>query len=227
MLTARKRHGTDTQNCAQTEHGPRAKPAPQGTSKGRAETTVSKGSLYSVPKTQATSVLPVAREESQRLSAPDFPEHGVRDFQAVPMDCGRFRQTVFQNRRTRSPWFTWIVGPGHEPLNPQQSIVFQGAIFRFAGSAVSWNTLTPLSIVKDRACRSGLITFNGVELLGRSDARFRFTPSSREGQPRTVAAPIALWINVRHELMVPRIVSCDGRSKAQRNVFFHRTEKNR
>jgi hypothetical protein len=73
-------------------------PAPRGTSKARAGTTVSKGSLYSAPKTQATSVLPVAREESQRLSAPDFPEHGVRDFQAVPMDCGRFRQTVFQNK---------------------------------------------------------------------------------------------------------------------------------
>src|SRR5271163_4798146 len=51
-------------------------------------------------------------------------------------------------------------------------------------------------------------------------------PSSREAPPRTVAAPIALWINVRRELMVPRGVTCDGRSKAQRNVFFHRTEKN-
>jgi hypothetical protein len=35
---------------------------------------VTNGSLSSVPKTQATSVLPVAREESQRLSAGDFPE---------------------------------------------------------------------------------------------------------------------------------------------------------
>src|ERR1700722_13966009 len=50
-------------------------------------------------------------------------------------------------------------------------------------------------------------------------------PSNREAPPRTVAAPIALWINVRRELMVPRGVSCDGRSKAQRNFFFYRTDK--
>ncbi|MGA7629312.1 MAG: hypothetical protein WCB11_01015 [Terriglobales bacterium] len=53
----------------------------------------------------------------------------------------------------------------------------------------------------------------------------RTLPSSREAPPRTVAAPIALWINVRRELMVPRGVSCDGRSKAQRNFFFYRTDK--
>src|SRR5208282_1322255 len=49
-------------------------PAPRGASKVNVETTVTNGSLSSVPKTQATSVLPVAREESQRLSAGDFPE---------------------------------------------------------------------------------------------------------------------------------------------------------
>jgi hypothetical protein len=54
-------------------HNPRAKPAPRGTSKASVETTVTNGSLYSILKTQATSVLLVAREESQRLSAADFP----------------------------------------------------------------------------------------------------------------------------------------------------------
>jgi hypothetical protein len=49
-------------------------PAPRGASKVNVETTVTNGSLSSVPKTQATSVLPVAREESQRLSAGGFPE---------------------------------------------------------------------------------------------------------------------------------------------------------
>src|ERR1035437_5610968 len=58
---------------------PRAKPAPRGTSKVNVETTVTNGSLYSVPKMQATSVLPVAREESQRLSAADFPEADLNE----------------------------------------------------------------------------------------------------------------------------------------------------
>ena len=105
--------------------------------------------------------------------------------------------------RTRSPWFTWIVGPGHEPLKLQQSIVFQGAIFRLTGSAVSWNTFTPLSIVNGRSLTSGVITGSGVEFVGRSDARGRFMPSSREAPAKPAAVVIALCINVRRELIVP------------------------
>src|SRR5258708_25172155 len=107
--------------------------------------------------------------------------------------------------RTRSPWFTWIVGPGHEPLKPQQSIVFQGAIFRFTGSAVSWNTFTPFSIVKGRSFTSGVITGTGVKLLGRSDTRGRAMPSSGEA-PARPATVIALSINVRPELIDPSSV---------------------
>jgi len=58
---------------------PRAKPRAAGASKVNVETTVTNGSLSSVPKTQATSVLPVAREESQRLSAGDFPEADLNE----------------------------------------------------------------------------------------------------------------------------------------------------
>src|SRR6266446_10647389 len=105
--------------------------------------------------------------------------------------------------RTRSPWFTWIVGPGHEPLKPQQSIVFQGAIFRFTGSAVSRNTFTPLSIVSGRFLTSGVITGTGVEALGRPDASGRSLPSSRDASTSPAAAVIAVCINVRREPIVP------------------------
>jgi hypothetical protein len=67
------------------------------------------------------------------------------------MDCGRFRQMIFQYQADTIALVHLDCGARDEPLKPQQSIVFQGAIFRFTGSAVSWNTLTPLSIMKDRA----------------------------------------------------------------------------
>src|SRR6266849_2187145 len=102
--------------------------------------------------------------------------------------------------RTRSPWFTWIVGPGHEPLKLQQSIIFQGAILRLTCSAASWNTFTPLSIVNGRSLTSGVITGWGVEFAGRSDARGRFMRSGR-GPPANPAAVVTpLRINVRSEL---------------------------
>jgi hypothetical protein len=53
---------------------PRAKPRAAGRLKGKRRDNSDERGLSSVPKTQATSVLPVAREESQRLSAGDFPE---------------------------------------------------------------------------------------------------------------------------------------------------------
>src|SRR6266478_6996070 len=105
--------------------------------------------------------------------------------------------------RTRSPWFTWIVGPGHEPLKLQQSIVLQGAIFRLTGSAVSWNTFTPLSIANGRSLTSGVITGRGVEFVGRSDARGRFMPIIREAPAKPAAVVMALCRNVRRELIVP------------------------
>src|SRR6266852_2742180 len=108
--------------------------------------------------------------------------------------------------RIRSPWFTWIVGPGHEPLKLQQSIVFQGAIFLFTGSAVIWKTFTPFSIVNGTSSTSGVITGAGVELLGRFDARVRLMPNRRPAPPKPAAAVIALCINVRRELTVPLYV---------------------
>src|ERR1700739_4410473 len=104
--------------------------------------------------------------------------------------------------RTRSPWFTWIVGPGHEPLKLQQSIVFQGAIFRLTGSAVSWNTFTPLSIVNARSLTSGVMTGRGVELVGRSDTRGRLMPNTCEPPAKPATVVIALCTNVRRELII-------------------------
>src|SRR5450631_2920314 len=82
---------------------PRAKPRAAGASKVNVETTVTNGSLSSIPKTQATSVLPVAREESQRLSAGDFPE---ADF--WPIQLRKFRFLSFECR------------PPHQALCPQR-----------------------------------------------------------------------------------------------------------
>jgi hypothetical protein len=53
---------------------PRAKPRAAGASKVNVETTVTNGSLSSVPKTQATSVLPVIRPE---LVGRRYADHGV------------------------------------------------------------------------------------------------------------------------------------------------------
>jgi hypothetical protein len=50
-------------------------------------------------------------------------------------------------------------------------------------------------------------------------------PSSREAPPRTVAAAIALWINVRRELMVPRGVFCVADRRLNAMFSFYRTDK--
>src|SRR5260370_24773798 len=105
--------------------------------------------------------------------------------------------------RTISAWFIGMGGPGQEPLKPQQSIVFQGAVFRFTGSAMSRNTFTPLSIVSGRFLTSGVITGTRVEALGRPDASGRSLPSSRDASPSPAAAVIAVCINVRREPIVP------------------------
>src|SRR5260370_30523219 len=104
--------------------------------------------------------------------------------------------------RTRSPCLAWMVGPGHEPLKPQQSIVFQGAIFRLTGSVVSWNPFTPLSTANGRSLTSGVITGSGVELVGRSVGGGGFMPNNREAPAKPATVVIALWINVRRELIV-------------------------
>jgi len=75
LLTARKWHVDErTKLSAARACTLELSPAPRGASKVNVETIVTNGSLPSVPKTQATSVLPVAREESQRLPAGAFPE---------------------------------------------------------------------------------------------------------------------------------------------------------
>src|SRR5438445_346940 len=48
-----------------------------------------------------------------------------------------------------------MVGPGALPLKPHKSTVLLGAICCFTGSAIKWNTFTPLSTVKGKSLRSG------------------------------------------------------------------------
>src|SRR5579863_527945 len=97
-----------------------------------------------------------------------------------------------------------MVGPGHDPLKPQQSMVFQGAILRFTGSAVSWNTLTPLSVVNGRSLTSGVITRTGVwaaSVIALSGLSGRFIADNRIAPPRPASVATALCRNVRRDLM--------------------------
>jgi hypothetical protein len=49
---------------------------------------------------------------------------------------------------------------------------------------------------------SGVMTGNGVELVGRWDTRGRFMPNNREAPAKPATVVIALCINVRRELIV-------------------------
>src|ERR1700756_3306006 len=81
-------------------------------------------------------------------------------------------------------------------------MVFQGAIFRLTGSAVSRNSFTPLSTANGRSLTSGVITGSGVELAGRPVGGGGFMPSSREAPAKPATLEIALCGNVRREPMV-------------------------
>ena len=73
----------------------------------------------------------------------------------MELDSGRWLSKM---TRTRSPWLTWMVGPGALPLKPQRSSVRLGRMDCLTGSAMRWKTLTPLSTVNGRSRTSGVVT---------------------------------------------------------------------
>ncbi len=62
--------------------------------------------------------------------------HRIRDFKAVPVNGKRFGQTILKDDAHVIALID-LNRQAPDAVKPQQSIVFQGAIFRFTGSAIS------------------------------------------------------------------------------------------